>query len=135
MRSRSFGWTVLLAGLGLAAAIPALQAQQAAPGEAWKSSPFHGVPNAATGKNIPCVCVFRGKEYRLGEAVCMQTHVGTVVTKCDLLLNNTTWAPTTEACNVSQARPPQRFACVVPVPGSRTPIELNSNRAMSRAAG
>ncbi len=88
-------------------------AETPAPGEAWRSSPFHGVPNAATGRNIPCVCVFRGKEYRLGDAVCMTTHVGTVVTRCDLNLNNTTWAPTNEPCTVSMRVPPvaPRFAC------------------------
>ena len=100
-----------------------LRAETPAPGEAWRTSPFHGVPNAATGKNIPCVCVYRGKEYRLGEAVCMNTHVGTVVTRCDLSLNNTTWAPTTEPCNISRRTPlsgPQ-FACAPPVPMSRPP--------------
>lgn len=96
-------------------------AQAPAPGEAWKTSPFHGVPNAATGQNIPCLCVYRGKQYRLGEAVCMQTHVGTVITRCDLNLNNTTWAPTNEPCNLS-ARNVPRFACLMPPPQSRPPV-------------
>ena len=89
------------------------------PGEAWRSSPFHGVPNAATGRNIPCVCVYRGREYRLGESICMQTHVGTVITRCDLSLNNTTWAPTTEPCTVSRAPAVMQFACAVPRDASR----------------
>jgi hypothetical protein len=75
------------------------------PGEAWKSSPHHGVTNEATGKPIPCVCRFRGQDFRLGQAVCMQTHLGLVIAKCDLQLNNTTWAPTTESCTVSSIKP------------------------------
>jgi hypothetical protein len=115
--------TAHAAGLLFAAACVTANVGKAdtpAPGEAWRTSPFHGVPNAATGRNIPCVCVYRGREYRLGDAVCMTTHVGTVVTRCDLNLNNTTWAPTTEPCNLSSRPAPlprfserftSRFAC------------------------
>ncbi|MEQ1611872.1 MAG: hypothetical protein ABL904_03895 [Hyphomicrobiaceae bacterium] len=67
---------------------------------AWKSSPFHGVIGG-DGTVIPCRCLFRGTAYRLGEKVCMQTHVGTVITECDLQQNNTSWVPTGEACVVS----------------------------------
>lgn len=74
----------------------------AAPGEAWKSSPFHGAIDGS-GRLIPCICRFRGQEFRLGAAVCMNTHVGTVIARCDLLYNNTTWVPTSEPCTVSRA--------------------------------
>lgn len=73
----------------------------ASPGEAWRTSPFHGVTNEATGRPIPCLCRFRGQDYRLGDAVCMTTHVGTVIARCDLSLNNTTWVPTGEPCTLS----------------------------------
>lgn len=96
-------------------------AQQAAPGEAWRSSPFHGVPNAATGNKIPCVCVYRGRDYRLGELICMNTHVGTVIARCDLNLNNTTWAPTEEPCTVSRATTSTQFACFAPAAHSSHP--------------
>ena len=55
------------------------------------------------GRVIPCRCRFQGREYRLGETVCMQTHMGTVLTRCDLFMNNTSWIPTSEACTVSSA--------------------------------
>jgi hypothetical protein len=87
--------------LAVAAAAPAAQAETAAPGEAWRTSPFHGVTNEATGKKIPCVCRFRGEDYRLGASVCMSTHVGTVIVRCDLELNNTTWQPTDQPCVTS----------------------------------
>ena len=81
-------------------------AETAGPGEAWRTSPFHGAIDGATGKAIPCLCRFRGQDYRLGEAVCMATHVGTVLARCDLALNNTTWAPTSTPCMISyQSRP------------------------------
>lgn len=71
------------------------------PGEAYKTSPFHRVPNAATGQFIPCTCKFRGRDFRVGERVCMSTYKGTVITVCDLELNNSTWIPTEETCEVS----------------------------------
>ena len=72
-----------------------------APGEAWKTSPHHGVQSGATGLPIPCICRFRDRDFRLGAAVCMNTHVGTVIARCDLFLNNTTWVPTNEPCTIS----------------------------------
>jgi hypothetical protein len=119
--------TAFYFALLIVAATPWTQAVRAdtpAPGEAWRSSPFHGVPNAATGRNIPCFCVYRGKEYRLGDAVCMHTHLGTVVTRCDLSLNNTTWAPTPEPCTISLRQPlfAPRFACAPSAPLSRSPV-------------
>ncbi|MFM9847769.1 MAG: hypothetical protein ACKVP3_11485 [Hyphomicrobiaceae bacterium] len=53
------------------------------------------------GQVIPCRCRYRGQEYRLGEVVCMQTHMGTMMTRCDLFMNNTSWIPTTDACTIS----------------------------------
>jgi hypothetical protein len=66
----------------------------------YPNSPYHGVTDG-DGRTIPCRCRFDGREYRLGEAVCMTTHVGTVIARCDLMLNNTSWIPTTTACEIS----------------------------------
>lgn len=68
--------------------------------EAWRTSPFHGV-TGGNGKTIPCLCVFRGRDYKLGERVCMQTPDGIRITRCDLVLNNTSWIPTDEPCTMS----------------------------------
>ncbi len=54
------------------------------------------------GQIIPCRCRYQGQDYRLGEVVCMQTHMGTVMTRCDLFMNNTSWIPTTDACTISR---------------------------------
>jgi hypothetical protein len=94
----------LAAAVGLVSAA-AISVADPAPGEAWKSSPFHGVQNEATGKPIPCVCRYKGQDFKLGASVCMNTYQGTVIARCDLNLNNTTWAPTDEPCVVSMSRP------------------------------
>jgi hypothetical protein len=99
---------LVLGVIGLAPALLALSLNlQAEPGqppagpqEAWKTSPFHGVTDG-NGQIIPCLCLYHGQKYRLGEVVCMNTHVGTVMTRCDLFLNNTSWVPTSVPCTLS----------------------------------
>jgi hypothetical protein len=94
--------------LSVAAVLGAVSANaDPAPGEAWKSSPHHGVTNGATGRPIPCLCRFRDRDFRLGDAVCMQTHLGVMITKCDLQLNNTTWVPTHQPCTLSSGQQPE----------------------------
>ena len=55
----------------------------------------------ATGEPIPCRCRFRGNAYRLGDTVCMTTHLGVQLARCDLFLNNTSWVPTGVPCTMS----------------------------------
>jgi hypothetical protein len=72
-----------------------------APPPAWPTSPFHGVISGATGEPIPCRCRFKGGAYRLGDTVCMATHLGVQLARCDLILNNTSWVPTGVPCSMS----------------------------------
>lgn len=88
---------------------PAQRAQDGSAAENWRTSPWHGLIDGA-GKVIPCRCRFQGREFRLGETVCMQTHMGTVLTRCDLFMNNTSWIPTSEACAISTAPSPMSVA-------------------------
>jgi hypothetical protein len=71
---------------------------------AYPSSPYHGVTDG-NGNVIPCRCRFQGHEFRVGEEVCMSTHVGVVIARCDLMQNNTSWVPTETACTISSAPP------------------------------
>jgi hypothetical protein len=73
-----------------------------APPAAWPASPFHGVIDGATGLPIPCLCRFKGGEYRLGDTVCMSTHLGVQLARCDLFLNNTSWVPIGVPCTMSR---------------------------------
>jgi len=72
------------------------------PPPAWPTSPFHGVISGATGEPIPCRCRFRESEFRLGDTVCMNTHLGVQLARCDLLLNNTSWVPIGVPCTMSR---------------------------------
>lgn len=108
MRTRDLAGLVLtLAGLTIGAP-PAMSADGAPPPlrisdePAYPTSPFHGVLDG-DGRVIPCRCRFGGQDYRLGETVCMATSQGTVLTRCDLLLNNTSWIPTSTSCTLSDA--------------------------------
>lgn len=74
----------------------------------YVTSPFHGAIDG-DGRKIPCRCRFGGQDFRLGETVCMQTHVGTVMARCDLLLNNTSWIPTKTPCQVSDRSVPSSY--------------------------
>lgn len=76
---------------------------------AYPSSPFHGVVDG-NGQTIPCRCRFQGRQYHLGETVCMSTHVGIVIARCDLMLNNTSWVPTPTPCTLSSAEAPGLMA-------------------------
>jgi hypothetical protein len=77
----------------------------AAPGvppPAWPTSPFHGVISGATGEPIPCRCRYGGGDYQLGATVCMTTHLGVQLARCDLFLNNTSWVPLGVPCTMSR---------------------------------
>jgi hypothetical protein len=78
------------------------------PAPAWPDSPFHGVISGATGEAIPCRCRFKGAAYPLGDTVCMSTHLGVQLARCDLVLNNTSWVPIGVPCTMS--RLPARLA-------------------------
>jgi hypothetical protein len=78
------------------------------PPPAWPTSPYHGVISGATGEVIPCRCRYRDSDYRLGDTVCMNTHLGVQLARCDLFLNNTSWVPIGVPCTMS--RRPGRLA-------------------------
>jgi hypothetical protein len=69
--------------------------------EAWRTSPFHGVPNAATGLPIPCRCRYQGRDVMLGTQVCMNMPNGTMLARCDLHQNNSTWVPMDIPCTLN----------------------------------
>ena len=58
--------------------------------------------SGATGEPIPCRCRFRDSDFRLGDTVCMNTHLGVQLARCDLFLNNTSWIPTGVPCTMSR---------------------------------
>lgn len=116
--------TVLAAGVLVSLELTAAIGQQvtespsAAPPPAWPTSPYHGVLDG-DGKRIPCLCRFRDTDYRLGDTVCMNTHLGVQLARCDLFLNNTSWIPIGVPCTMSRLEK-RRFAfSPIPAEGSR----------------
>lgn len=85
------------AGAQAPAGAGAAQEPQGLPPASFPSSPHRGVIDGS-GRVIPCRCRFNGKAYQLGEIVCMRTHVGTVLTRCDIFGNNTSWMPSRQPC-------------------------------------
>lgn len=67
---------------------------------AWPASPWHGRVDG-DGRVIPCRCRAGGRQFMLGEHVCMPTPDGPRLARCDLFENNTTWVPTGTACELS----------------------------------
>ena len=75
----------------LPCAVWAADPEEKAPPAAWPTSPFLGAVDGVTGVPIPWLCRSGGSVYRLGDTVCMSTHLGVQTARCDLVLNNTSW--------------------------------------------
>jgi hypothetical protein len=56
-------------------------------------------PAAGTAQNRPeCYCRAQGKMFALGESACLKTSEGPRIAQCGMVLNNTSWRFTTQAC-------------------------------------
>jgi hypothetical protein len=58
-----------------------------------------------------CTCRARGRDFTLGQSVCLATPKGVRIATCAMVLNNTSWKFTETPCVVSHlppARPPHR---------------------------
>jgi hypothetical protein len=62
------------------------------------------VPTAAS---ADCTCRFQGRDYDLGQNVCMGTPKGARMATCGMVLNNTSWQFSETPCVVSAAPPAQ----------------------------
>jgi hypothetical protein len=78
--------------------------EEKAPPAAWPTSPFLGAVDGVTGVPIPWLCRSGGSVYRLGDTVCMSTHLGVQMARCDLVLNNTSWVPIGVPCAMGSGR-------------------------------
>ena len=86
--------------------VPALSSVSAEPGQLPTPDPriTPGQVIDGWGMPIPCRCRFQGHAFQLGDIVCMDTHIGTVLTRCELFMNNTSWMPSQQPCTISQIR-------------------------------
>jgi len=104
--SAAFATLALAGAATIAVAQSTSPAPPAAPAPRWQSAPNDGW----SPPEIPCNCLFRGRSYEVGTVVCMDTPQGTMLTRCDKVLNNTSWMPTGEACTISLGPGSRRLA-------------------------
>ena len=96
---------VLIAPVGSAIADdPAAKSALDAPPPAWLNSPFRDTVDGVTGMPIPHLWRSGGSTFKLGDTVCMNTHLGVQLVCCDLLLNNTSWVPIGVPCHLNSGR-------------------------------
>jgi hypothetical protein len=55
-----------------------------------------------------CTCRARGRDFTLGQSVCLATPKGARIATCAMVLNNTSWQFTETPCVVSGLRPAHR---------------------------
>ena len=48
-----------------------------------------------------CTCRSQGRDYELGQSVCLQSPKGARIATCGMVLNNTSWQFTETPCTVS----------------------------------
>ena len=83
---------------------PADKVEPGVPPVAWPNSPFLGAVDGVTGIPVPWLCRSEGVVYQLGDTVCMNTHLGVQMARCDLVLNNTSWMPIGLPCSIGSGR-------------------------------
>jgi hypothetical protein len=52
-----------------------------------------------------CTCRAQGRDFTLGQSVCLATPKGARIATCAMVLNNTSWQFTETPCVVSNLRP------------------------------
>ena len=51
-----------------------------------------------------CTCRAQGRDFKLGQSVCLATPAGARIATCGMVLNNTSWQFTETPCVVSDLR-------------------------------
>ncbi len=55
-----------------------------------------------------CVCRYAGKEYSVGQSVCIVTSAGPRRAYCGFVLNNTAWKFSSGSCGIASRNTPSR---------------------------
>jgi hypothetical protein len=69
-----------------------------------------------------CTCRARGRDFTLGQSVCLATPKGARIATCAMVLNNTSWQFTETPCVVSNLRP------------ARSPVQTRHTRQVMLGA-
>lgn len=54
---------------------------------------------------VNCTCRYRGTDYHLGDAVCLNGPSGPRMATCDMVLNNTSWSMSESPCPTAEMTP------------------------------
>lgn len=57
----------------------------------------------STAPKIDCTCRHQGRDYHLGEVICLSTPNGMREARCEMALNNTSWKITDGPCPTARA--------------------------------
>lgn len=60
---------------------------------------------ALSGAFADCTCRWQGRDYDLGQSVCLASPKGPRIATCGMVLNNTSWQFSETPCVVSKAPP------------------------------
>ncbi len=58
-------------------------------------------PHQGPYPHIRCICRFKGRDYGLGQVVCINLPSGSMLKRCGMHLNNTSWEPMNIPCTTS----------------------------------
>lgn len=84
-----------IAALALAAVAAQALAPTAALAQAAQSA------QAKQSSAINCTCRYKGRDYGVGQAVCLASPQGPQIARCGFFLNNTSWNFTSTPCALS----------------------------------
>lgn len=79
----------------LLAASPAA-GQEARPSRQWPSASQRWTPPVHD-----CTCRAQGRDFRMGESVCLNTASGARLASCGMILNNSSWDVSDTPCSLS----------------------------------
>jgi len=64
-----------------------------------------GTASGVTAAAADCTCRYQGRDFELGQNVCLSTPQGARIATCGMVLNNTSWKFTETPCVVSDVQP------------------------------
>lgn len=90
-----------------------------------------GMAMVATGVTGPAhadqACLANGKSFQLGQVACLTVAGSSHLARCDMVLNNTSWAKVQDGCPGAPAPTPQDTPQSNPKPPHAEPSEPTAN--------
>jgi hypothetical protein len=81
---------IAVLGLAVVAMVTAATAQE---------QKFAPIPRGPIPEQPPCTCRGTdGREFQMGETICLRTADGARIARCEMVMNNTSWIPTATPC-------------------------------------